>query len=112
MSEQPKDDKHWEQYRKPKGSKMKKIKLIGIMFFLSLCSYFVVIYDNTIRTVEFLSIFAAGDATTIPYKQIIVACGDGSNAGLSAFNYLEKLKGKPGVRADWKKQIGGQVFHY
>jgi len=60
MSEQPKDDKHWEKYRKPKGSKMKNIKLIGIMFFLSLCSYFVVIYDNTIRTVEFLSIFAAG----------------------------------------------------
>ena len=30
------------------------------MFFISLCSYFVVIYDNTIRTVEFLSIFAAG----------------------------------------------------
>ena len=58
------------------------------------------------------AIFAAGDATTIPYKQIIVACGDGSNAGLSAFNYLEKLKGKPGIRADWKKQIGGQVFHY
>ena len=23
MSEQPKDDKHWEQYRKPKESKMK-----------------------------------------------------------------------------------------
>ena len=58
------------------------------------------------------AIFAAGDATTIPYKQIIVACGDGSNAGLSAFNYVEKLKGKPGIRADWKKQIGGQVFHY
>jgi len=58
------------------------------------------------------AIFAAGDATTIPYKQIIVACGDGSTAGLSAFNFLEKLKGKPGVRADWKKQIGGQVFHY
>jgi len=58
------------------------------------------------------AIFAAGDATTIPYKQIIVACGDGSNAGLLAFNYLEKLKGKPGIRADWKKQIGGQVFHY
>ncbi len=58
------------------------------------------------------AIFAAGDATTIPYKQIIVACGDGSNAGLSAFNYVEKLKGKPGIRADWKKQIGGQVFLY
>tara|TARA_B100000470_G_scaffold199168_1_gene170125 strand:- start:186 stop:671 length:486 start_codon:yes stop_codon:yes gene_type:complete len=57
-------------------------------------------------------IFAAGDGTTIPYKQIIVACGDGSNAGLSAFNYIEKLKGRPGVRADWKKQIGSQTFHY
>jgi len=60
MSEQPKDDKHWEQYRKPKGSKMKKIKLVGIMFFISLCSYIVVIYDNTIRTVVFLSIFPSG----------------------------------------------------
>jgi len=30
------------------------------MFSISLCSYFVVIYNNTIRTVEFLSIFAAG----------------------------------------------------
>ena len=58
------------------------------------------------------AIFAAGDATTIPYKQIVVACGDGANAGLSAFNYIEKLKGKPGIRADWKKQIGDQVFHY
>ena len=58
------------------------------------------------------AIFAAGDATTIPYKQIVVACGDGANAGLSAFNYIEKLKGQPGIRADWKKQIGDQVFHY
>jgi thioredoxin reductase (NADPH) len=58
------------------------------------------------------AIFAAGDATDIPYKQIVAACGDGAAAGLSAFNYLEKLKGKPGIRADWKKQIGGTVFHY
>ena len=58
------------------------------------------------------AIFAAGDATDIPYKQIVAACGDGAAAGLSAFNYVEKLKGKPGVRADWKKQIGDTVFHY
>lgn len=58
------------------------------------------------------AIFAAGDATSIPYKQIVAACGDGAAAGLSAFNYVERLKGKPGVRADWKKQIGGTVFHY
>ena len=58
------------------------------------------------------AIFAAGDATNIPYKQIIAACGDGAAAGLSAFNHVEKLKGKPGIRADWKKTIGDTVFHY
>jgi thioredoxin reductase (NADPH) len=58
------------------------------------------------------AIFAAGDATTIPYKQIVAACAGGANAGLSAFNYVEKLKGKPGIRADWKKTIGDTVFHY
>ncbi len=58
------------------------------------------------------AIFAAGDATNIPYKQIVAACGDGAAAGLSAFNYLEKLKGRPGIRADWKKTIGDTVFHY
>lgn len=58
------------------------------------------------------AIFAAGDATHIPYKQIISACGDGAAAGLSAFNYVEKLKGRPGIRADWKKTIGDTVFHY
>ena len=58
------------------------------------------------------AIFAAGDATDIPYKQIVAACGDGAAAGLSAFNYVEKLRGRPGVRADWKKQIGDTVFHY
>ena len=31
MSEQPKDDKHWEQYRKPKGSEMKKT-LMALIF--------------------------------------------------------------------------------
>lgn len=58
------------------------------------------------------AIFAAGDATDIPYKQIVAACGDGAAAGLSAFNYIERLNGRPGVRADWKKQIGDTVFHY
>jgi len=33
-------------------------------------------------------IFAAGDATTVPYKQIIVAAGDGAKAALSAFDHL------------------------
>ncbi len=33
-------------------------------------------------------IFAAGDATTVPYKQIVVAAGDGAKAALSAFDHL------------------------
>jgi alkyl hydroperoxide reductase subunit F len=33
-------------------------------------------------------VFAAGDATTTPYKQIIVASGDGAKAALSAFDHL------------------------
>jgi alkyl hydroperoxide reductase subunit F len=33
-------------------------------------------------------VFAAGDATTVPYKQIIIATGDGAKAALGAFDYL------------------------
>lgn len=33
-------------------------------------------------------IFAAGDCTTVPYKQIIVAMGEGAKSALSAFEYL------------------------
>jgi alkyl hydroperoxide reductase subunit F len=33
-------------------------------------------------------IFAAGDATTLPYKQIVIAAGDGAKAALAAFDHL------------------------
>ncbi|TCM66631.1 alkyl hydroperoxide reductase subunit F [Acinetobacter calcoaceticus] len=33
-------------------------------------------------------VFAAGDCTTVPYKQIIIAAGEGSKASLSAFDYI------------------------
>lgn len=33
-------------------------------------------------------VFAAGDATTVPYKQIVIAAGEGAKASLSAFDYL------------------------
>ncbi|MFM1982379.1 MAG: hypothetical protein RJB22_1098 [Pseudomonadota bacterium] len=36
-------------------------------------------------------VFAAGDVTTTPYKQIIIAMGEGSKAALSAFDYLIRL---------------------
>ncbi|TSA49447.1 MAG: alkyl hydroperoxide reductase subunit F [Nitrosomonadales bacterium] len=33
-------------------------------------------------------VFAAGDVTTVPYKQIVIALGDGAKAALGAFDYL------------------------
>ena len=36
-------------------------------------------------------VFAAGDATTVPYKQIIIAMGEGAKAALSAFDHLIRL---------------------
>jgi alkyl hydroperoxide reductase subunit F len=37
-------------------------------------------------------IFAAGDVTNVPAKQIIVACGEGAKATLSAFEYISRIK--------------------
>ena len=33
-------------------------------------------------------LFAAGDCTSVPYKQIVIALGEGAKASLSAFDYL------------------------
>lgn len=33
-------------------------------------------------------VFAAGDVTTVPYKQIVIAAGDGAKAALGAFDHL------------------------
>ena len=47
-------------------------------------------------------IFAAGDVTDIPYKQAVISAGQGAIAALSAYNYIQKLEGKPTVKTDWK----------
>ncbi|GAB2708485.1 alkyl hydroperoxide reductase subunit F [Aliiglaciecola aliphaticivorans] len=46
-----------------------------------------VVIDQKCATSE-PGIFAAGDVTTVPYKQIVIAMGEGSKASLSAFDYL------------------------
>ena len=33
-------------------------------------------------------VFAAGDATTVPFKQIVIAMGEGSKAALAAFDHM------------------------
>lgn len=42
-------------------------------------------------------VFAAGDCTTVPYKQIVVALGAGSTAALSAFDHL--IRAEPAAPA-------------
>src|SRR3546814_8567609 len=37
-------------------------------------------------------VFAAGDVTTVPYKQIVIAMGEGSKAALSAFDHLIRTR--------------------
>jgi len=36
-------------------------------------------------------LFAAGDIDDVPYKQIVIAAGEGAKAALSAYNYLQKF---------------------
>jgi alkyl hydroperoxide reductase subunit F len=45
-------------------------------------------------------VFAAGDATTVPYKQIIIAMGEGSKAALGAFDHLIRTSAPAESRTD------------
>ena len=54
---------------------------------VDLSEYGEVEVDDHART-SIDGVFAAGDVTTTPYKQIIIAMGDGAKAALSAFDYL------------------------
>ena len=44
-------------------------------------------------------VFAAGDCTTTPYKQIVIAAGDGAKAALSAFDHLIRMPVEAAVTA-------------
>lgn len=58
--------------------------------FLNLNKYKEIIVDEYCRT-DVEGIFAAGDITSVPEKQIIVAAGEGAKAALSAYRYLTNL---------------------
>lgn len=46
-----------------------------------------ILIDCACRT-GITGVFAAGDVTDVPYKQVIIAAGEGAKAALSAYNYL------------------------
>jgi alkyl hydroperoxide reductase subunit F len=54
---------------------------------LELSKFGEIVIDHKAET-NLHGVFAAGDVTTVPYKQIIIAMGEGSKAALSAFDYL------------------------
>lgn len=57
-----------------------------------------VIIDEKGRT-NVPGIFAAGDMTTVPYKQIIIATAQGATAALSANEYLNTMSTEPEMTA-------------
>ena len=54
---------------------------------VSLSRFGEIVIDDKCHT-NVPGVFAAGDVTTVPYKQIVIAAGEGSKAALSAFDYL------------------------
>jgi len=54
---------------------------------LELSAFGEIVIDDKCHT-NLPGVFAAGDVTTVPYKQIVIAAGEGSKAALSAFDYL------------------------
>ncbi|MBK8396024.1 MAG: alkyl hydroperoxide reductase subunit F [Leptospiraceae bacterium] len=54
---------------------------------LELTKFGEIIIDDKCKT-SVTGIFACGDVTTVPYKQIIISMGEGAKAGLSAFEYI------------------------
>ncbi|MFH1877735.1 MAG: FAD-dependent oxidoreductase [Candidatus Omnitrophota bacterium] len=49
---------------------------------------------NSYNETNLPGIFAAGDVTDVPEKQIIIAAGEGAKASLVAFRYISRLKDK------------------
>ena len=50
-------------------------------------------------------VFAAGDATTVPFKQIVIAAGDGAKAALGAFDFLMRSGGQAAAAPAPKAEV-------
>jgi thioredoxin-disulfide reductase len=90
------------------NGKQKKLEIDGVFVEIGLISKAdftnvrknkwgeIMIFRSTITNEENFTnipgIFAAGDCTDIPAKQIIVAAGEGAKAAIAAFDYINKWK--------------------
>jgi len=86
-----------------KNNKEKDIKVDGIFVEIGLIpnsdietepkieknKYGEIIVDQYCNT-NIPGIFAAGDVTSVPEKQVIIAAGEGAKAAITAFKYLQK----------------------
>jgi alkyl hydroperoxide reductase subunit F len=67
---------------------------------VELNEYNEIVVDLDCKTSE-EGVFAAGDATTVKYKQVVIAAGEGAKAALEAYNFLT---GGKGLGLDWAKK--------
>jgi alkyl hydroperoxide reductase subunit F len=49
-----------------------------------------IVVDSRCRT-SVAGVFACGDVTDVPFKQVVVAAGEGAKAALSAYDYIINL---------------------
>jgi NADH-dependent peroxiredoxin subunit F len=97
-----------EGLRYEQAGNVKELKAQGIFIEIGLISQYdftdvqknkwgeIMLFRSTISHEENMTdipgIFAAGDCTDIPSKQIIVAAGEGAKAALASFNYINRWK--------------------
>ena len=56
-----------------------------------------IVIDDRCNTSQ-KGIFAAGDVSTVPYKQTVISAGEGAKAGLEAYKYINGAE----AAIDWK----------
>ncbi|MGR8031785.1 alkyl hydroperoxide reductase subunit F, partial [Burkholderia pseudomallei] len=55
-------------------------------------------------------VFAAGDVTTVPYKQIVIAVGEGAKASLGAFGHLIRSEAHAVQAADIEASANAEAM--
>jgi thioredoxin-disulfide reductase len=68
---------------------------------------YVVIYNEAKTSAP--GIFAGGDITDTPFKQVVISAGEGAKAALSAARYLQQMSPSKEERQDWTRRKGSKL---